>query len=508
MHDDFRRDAFLVGVLVCGLALGVAVVWRVTRSAPPAPSPAEPLPAQQVAIVPGAPRPRAKAGEPPESPPPRDDGTQRPVPPQGRPAAPPKVAPPDADDDDRAFGALASRRDADAGAPAPSAAAAGEVVVGDDARRPAAPAPAAGSLQTVTISPSGDPIHPTQVPAVPPAASVRSSSASRLRGCGATMPSVLYQRWIAKFAKDHPDIAIEYQPIGSSGGVKALLDGTTDFAGTDTPLTDAEIAKAGGADTIVEVPTCADGLVAVCNLPASVQPVRLTAEILAKIALGDVAYWNDARITDVNRKLVFLRLEITPVVRYDACRATALWTRWLSPSDLTFAVKIGSGTQVKWQTGQTGKGNEGVATIIEQTSGAVGYLESRFAAEKRLSCALLQNESGRFVACTQESITAAEAAAADGMSGHILAANLRSLPGDDVYPLSAFTYVVVRRDLRTCATKEEAQALADFLRWGVRDGQAVAKDLGFAPLPAEVEAKAETALASLTWRDESLASSR
>jgi phosphate transport system substrate-binding protein len=321
----------------------------------------------------------------------------------------------------------------------------------------------------------------------------------RIQGAGATFPNPLYQRWVADYQKAHPTVKIDYQSIGSGGGIKAITEKTVDFAGSDAPLNKKEIEAMGGADAVVEVPSCAGAVVPAYNLPG-VGELKFTGEALAGIFAGTITKWNDAKIAAANEGVTLPDMAIVPAWRTDGSGTTYVFTSYLATQSESFKSTVGAGKQVKWPAGQGGKGNEGVAAVVQQTRGAIGYIEQNYATANKIPFGAVKNKAGTFVKASEASVAAAGEAAAAGMKGTVLAANIWNQPGEQAYPISAFTYLIVYKDL-SALKKEQATALGDFLWWASHEGQqSTPGSLGFAPLAPAVQQKVAEALGTLTYQ--------
>lgn len=321
----------------------------------------------------------------------------------------------------------------------------------------------------------------------------------RLQGAGATFPNPLYQRWVAEYQKAHPAVRIDYQSIGSGGGIKGITEKTVHFAGSDAPLSQKELKDAGGASNIVQVPSVAGAVVPAYNLPGVSGELKFSGELLADIYMGQVERWNDPRIAELNPGVKLPTLSITPAWRSDGSGTTFVWTNYLATQSEPFKAAIGTGKQVKWPVGQGGKGNEGVAAAIQQNPGAIGYVELNYAIQNKLAFGSVKNKDGAFVKASAQSVSAAGEGAASQLRGNVLAANLWNLPGQNAYPISAFTYLIVYKDMGNLPSPEAARALADFLWWSTHDGQKIAAEMDYAPLSDGVRAQVESALKGLSF---------
>jgi phosphate transport system substrate-binding protein len=330
----------------------------------------------------------------------------------------------------------------------------------------------------------------------------------RLQGTGATFPQPLYAKMVAEYQKAHPDILIDYQGIGSGGGIKAITEKTVDWCGSDAPLNKKQLEAMGGADYVVQVPSCAGGVVPAYNVPGVSGEIKFTGPLLADIYLGKVNNWNDAGIAKINPDLKLPNLPITPAWRTDGSGTNFVWTNYLGTQSEDFKGDVGAGTSVKWPIGVGGKGNAGVAAVVQSTPGGLGYLEQAYADQNKITYGPIQNKDGKFVKASPAAVSAAGGGAVDQMKGHVLAANIWSQPGEMAYPAGSFTYLIVYKDLSTnVKTKEQAQALVDFLWWATHDGQNLAPALDYAPLAEGVQKKVEEALGQLTFKGESIKSS-
>lgn len=332
----------------------------------------------------------------------------------------------------------------------------------------------------------------------------------RVTGAGATFPEPLYKKWAVAYERIEPGVIVDYNGIGSGGGVRALMDKTVGFAGSDAPLSKKEIEALGGAEKVVQVPSCAGGVVPAYNVPGVEKELRFTGEVLAGMFLGKIARWNDPAIAAINPGITLPDLAVTPAWRTDGSGTTYVWTRYLGTQSREFKHAIGAGKQVQWPLGQGGKGNPGVAAVVQQTAGAIGYIEANYAAANKIPFGSVRNRAGVFVKATPESVSAAGSAAAAGLGqGSVLAADIWDGSGDKAYPIASFTYLIVRKDLSGVETVEEARAVAGFLRWVVSEagGQPLAAGMGYAPLAPAVREKAIAALSTLTFHDRPLAES-
>lgn len=320
-----------------------------------------------------------------------------------------------------------------------------------------------------------------------------ASADVRLQGSGATFPNPIYQRWVTEYGKAHPDVKIDYQSIGSGGGIKAITEKTVDFAGSDAPLSKSEKEKIGAP--VVHIPTVAGAVVLAYNLPG-VNDLKLTGPIVAEIFMGKISKWNDPKIAQINQGVTLPDSAIVPVYRTDGSGTTYVFTNYLATQSEDFKGTVGMGKQVAWPTGQGGKGNEGVAAGVQQSAGSIGYMELNYAEANKIPFALLQNKSGAFVKASPESVSAAGAGAVAQMS-ESLAVNIWNQEGADAYPIAAFTYIIVYKDLNNIQDAAKKKALVDFLKWSLTDGSKLASEMAYAPLAQPVQAKALQVIESL-----------
>lgn len=311
-----------------------------------------------------------------------------------------------------------------------------------------------------------------------------------LTGAGATFPYPLYTKWVAEYGKAHPGVRINYQSIGSGGGIRQVTERTVDFGASDAPMTDEQIAKAGG---MLHIPTCIGAVVLTYRLDGVPSGLRLAPEAIAGIFLGTVTKWNDPAIARDNPSAKLPDAPILTVHRSDGSGTTKVFADYLSAVSPAWKAGPGTGTSVRWPGGLGAKGNEGVAATLASTPGSIGYIELAYAAQNGLSYASVRNRAGRFVAPTIASTTAAAAGAATHVPSD-LRTSIVDAPGDDAYPIAAFTYVLVRP---TQSDAAKGRALVRFLEWALGPGQALAPPLHYAPLPPAIAAKARAKLTTV-----------
>jgi len=311
-----------------------------------------------------------------------------------------------------------------------------------------------------------------------------------LNASGATFPAPLYGRWFAEYNKLHSDVRINYQGVGSGAGIKSFTGGLTDFGASDAAMSDAEIAavKDGG---VVLLPMTAGSIVLSYNLPGLTAPVQLPRDVYPAIFLGEITKWNDPKIVAANPGVTLPDLPITVAYRADGSGTTFNFTGHLAAISPEFKTKVGSGKTVKFPVGVGGKGNDGVAALIKQTPGTIGYVEFGYAMQTKLPMATLQNQAGKFVAPTPDSGSAA--------LGQVdLPANLRAFvtdpTGDTSYPMVTFTWWLCHTQYTKPGVADAIKALAT---WCLTDGQKLAPELGYLPLPPSVVTKVQAAVSTI-----------
>ena len=323
-----------------------------------------------------------------------------------------------------------------------------------------------------------------------------TSSGADLTGAGATFPYPIYSKWFSAYAAK-TGVKINYQPIGSGGGIRQLSEQTVDFGGTDAPMSDAELAKAKGG-AIMHFPTVLGAVVLIYNLPQLTQPLKLNGETIAAIYQGQITRWNDARLAALNPSVTLPAADILVVHRSDGSGTSYVFTDYLAKVSPAWATKPGKGKEVQWPAGLGAKGNEGVAGQVKQTPGAIGYAELAYATQNKLATAMLANASGEFVAPSIASVTAAASGAAAKLPANTdYRVSIVDAPGKGVYPIASFTWVIVYQK-QTDAAK--GKKVVDFLRWALTDGQALAAPLDYAPLPEAMRSALATRLTSIQIR--------
>jgi phosphate transport system substrate-binding protein len=308
-----------------------------------------------------------------------------------------------------------------------------------------------------------------------------------LNGAGATFPYPIYSKWFSEYHKLHPEIQINYQSIGSGGGIRQVINGTVDFGASDGPMTDEMLKEA--KSKILHMPTVLGADVPAYNIPGVTAELKFTPDALAGIFLGKITKWNDKAITSVNPGVNLPDRDIIVVHRSDGSGTTYIWTDYLSKISADWQSQVGKGASVKWPIGLGGKGNEGVAGSIRQLQGSIGYVELIYAVQNNITYGSVKNAAGAFVKASLESVTAA--AASSPKMPEDFRVSITNAPGKDAYPISSFTWLLIPAQSKDAA---HGKILADFLSWMVTDGQKMTAALSYAPLPEGVVQKEKEAI--------------
>jgi len=317
-----------------------------------------------------------------------------------------------------------------------------------------------------------------------------SAQTISLQGAGATFPYPLYSKWMAEYQKVDPKVQINYQSIGSGGGIKQILERTVDFGATDAEMTAQERAKAKA--TLHHIPMTLGAVVVTYNVPGLASGLKLSQEVVAGIFLGKITTWNDAKLTALNPGMKLPASPITVAYRSDASGTTNGFTEYLAKISPEWKSTVGTGKSVKWPVGLGGKGNEGVSGLVKGTPGAIGYVEQAYANQNKMSIATLRNKAGKFVEPSMENVSAA----AKGQKfPDDLCLSLTDGPDPKAYPIASFSYILVYQEQQD-ATK--GKALADYLWWAIHDGQKFGPALDYAPLPKDQVPVIEARLKQLT----------
>jgi phosphate transport system substrate-binding protein len=319
-----------------------------------------------------------------------------------------------------------------------------------------------------------------------------TAQSAQINGAGATFPYPIYSKWFSEYNTLHPNVQINYQSIGSGGGIRQITNQTVFFGASDGPMTNAQLAAAPGK--ILHFPTVLGSVVPSYNIPGVTASLRFTGPMLADIYLGKVTKWNDAAIAALNPGVNLPATDIAVVHRSDGSGTTYIWVDYLSKVSREFHDRVGVATSVKWPVGVGGKGNEGVAGLVKQTPGAIGYVELIYALQNNISFGTVKNMAGNFVKASLASTTAAAAGAASAMPADFRV-SITNAPGQDAYPISSFTWLLLYQNP---TDKAMTRTMVDFVKWALTDGQEFCDDLGYAPLPSSVVDLEMKQLATIT----------
>ncbi len=375
-------------------------------------------------------------------------------------------------------------------------------------------APAPVSAATVAPAAATAPVKPATAPAVAPAANPSTvpaaakpaatvpglgiikgafeGEAKSLTGAGATFPAALYSKWFDEYNK-LTGVKVNYQSIGSGGGIKSISDSTVDFGATDGPMNDEQL-KAAKSGEILHVPMALGAVVPTYNIPGITEALKITPETLSAMYLGTITKWNDPKLVSDNPALKDVNKDIIVVYRSDGSGTTYIFTDYLAAISPEWKSKVGSATSVKWPVGIGGKGNEGVAGEVKQNQYTLGYVELIYAVQNKLGVAHMKNSTGKFVEPKLDSVTAAAAGIGDKIAPD-LRASIVNAPGESAYPISGFTWLLA---YKAQSDKPKALALTRLMWWSIYDAQKFNADLGYAPLPEAIVAKAAEKIKSIT----------
>ncbi len=322
---------------------------------------------------------------------------------------------------------------------------------------------------------------------------VLCSAQTLINGAGATFPYPIYSKWFSEYKKLHPDVQINYQSIGSGGGIRQVTEATVDFGASDGPMSDAQLQefqnKRGAG--VLHFPTVLGAVVVTYNISGVTGFLKFTPEIISGIYLGKITRWNDGALTSANPGVKLPWADIVVIHRSDGSGTTYCWTDYLSKVNSEWKSRIGEGTSVNWPVGLGGKGNEGVSGLVKQTVNSIGYVELIYAVQNKLPYAVVRNSSGNFVKPDLATTTAAAAGAAKNMPDDFRV-SITNAPGKNAYPIATFTWLLIPDKIQDL-TKHKV--LTDFLHWMLTSGQNLVEGLSYARLPTEVVAKEERAIA-------------
>ena len=302
----------------------------------------------------------------------------------------------------------------------------------------------------------------------------------RINGAGATFPYPIYSKWFDEYHKLHPNVEINYQSIGSGGGIRQITNQTVFFGATDGPMTNDQLLAA--PSKILHFPTVLGADVPVYNIPTAKVDLKFTGGVLADIFLGKITKWNDPAIAKINGGVTLPSTDITVVHRSDGSGTTYIWVDYLAKVSPAWKSKVGVATSVNWPVGIGGKGNEGVAGLVTQTPGSIGYVELIYALQNKIRYGSVENLGGEFVTASEQSVTAAAAAASAKMPADFRV-SITNAEGKGVYPISSFTWLLLYENPKD---KAQGKVMLEFMHWMLSEGQKFAGQLGYAPLPAEV----------------------
>ena len=317
------------------------------------------------------------------------------------------------------------------------------------------------------------------------------SGAILLNGAGATFPNPIYSKWFDVYKQKHPNVQINYQSLGSGAGIRQVIAGTVDFGASDGPMKDQQVSQVKGG--VLHFPTVLGSVVPIYNIPGVTGELNFTQAAMAGIYLGKITKWNDPEITKANPGVKLPADDIIVVHRADGSGTTYIFVDFLCKVSKDWESQVGRDVSVKWPVGLGGKGNEGVSGLVKQTPDAIGYVELIYALQNNLSFGKVQNHDGQFIKADLGTTTAAAAGTAKGMPEDFRI-SITNAPGKTSYPISSFTWLLIPTTISDAAKRD---AIKDFLKWMLVDGQSFTKDLGYAPLPAEVVKQEQKAIAKI-----------
>jgi phosphate transport system substrate-binding protein len=307
------------------------------------------------------------------------------------------------------------------------------------------------------------------------------ANAQNLNGAGATFPYPIYSKWFSEYKQQNPSVQINYQPIGSGGGILQVTSGTVDFGASDVTMTDEQLAKA--KVKVIALPTVLGAVVPVYNVPGLNKELNFSGDVIADIYLGKISSWNDARIAKDNPGVNLPNQAILPVYRSEGSGTSFIFTDFLSKVSPDFKGRVGAGAAVKWPAGIGQKGNEGVAGMVRQSPYAFGYVELIYAEQNKMSFGAVKNSAGKYLKASTAGVTAAAAAAAKTMPADYRV-SITNAAGPDSYPISSFTWLLIPTQ---SPNADKTKALVGFMNWMLDHGEAEAASLSYAPLPKQVQ---------------------
>jgi len=321
--------------------------------------------------------------------------------------------------------------------------------------------------------------------------SVAASSAQNLNGAGASAPAPIYSKWFSEYSQAHPDVKINYQSIGSGGGIRQVTEGTVDFGASDGPMSDEQL----GASKIkvVHIPTVLVAVVPVYNLPGVTQDLKFSQDAIAGIYLGKITKWNDPYIAKENPGISLPDQPILPVYRSDSSGTTFIFTDWLSKVSPEWKSKVGAATAVKWPVGIGQKGSEGIAGMVRQSKYSFGYVELLYAEQNKMQFGLVRSHDGKFLKASTTNVTDAAAAYATKIPEDYRV-SITDAPGADSYPISSFTWLLIPNP---AADPAKGKQIIGFLNWMLDHGESEAVGMTYAPLPKAVSDRVKKTISTL-----------
>lgn len=320
---------------------------------------------------------------------------------------------------------------------------------------------------------------------------VVGASAQNITGAGATFPTPIYSKWFIEYNQQHPEVKINYQSIGSGGGIRQVTDGTVDFGASDATMTDEQIRSA--KVKVMAIPTVLGAVVPIYNLPGVSQELKFSQDAIAGIYLGKITKWNDPYIAKENPGVSLPDQPILPVYRSEGSGTTFIFTDWLSKVSPEWQQKVGKAAAVKWPVGIGQKGSEGVSGMVRQSKYSFGYVELVYALQNKMQFGLVRNKAGKFVKASTEGVTAAAAANAKNIPADYRV-SITDAPGADSYPISSFTWLLIPTQAKDAG---KGKAIAGFLNWMIDRGEGEASSLAYAPLPKAVADRVKQTITTL-----------
>ncbi len=316
----------------------------------------------------------------------------------------------------------------------------------------------------------------------------------QLTGSGSTFAYPLYSKWGLEYQRLHHGVEVNYQANGSGAGIQQFSNRITDFGATDGPMTDAQIAAVNA--NVLHLPTALGAVMPTYNIPGVTAQLKFTGEVLAGIYLGQITRWNDSRLTALNPGVSLPDQDIVVAHRSDGSGTTYIWSDYLSKMSAEWAQRVGRGTSINWPVGLGGPGNPGVANIVKQTPGAIGYVELIYALQNHISYGLVRNSAGHYINASLQTTTNAAAGAVSRLPVNTdFRISITDPAGADAYPIASFTWILVPKEMTDAA---KARALVEYLWWALHEGQRYCNDLAYAPLPRRVVELEEERLKSIT----------